>query len=1252
MKILAIRGRNLASLQGDFELDFAQTPLLGCGLFAITGETGAGKSTILDALCLALYGRYPRITGEGSKDKIENMQGERLHNSDPRSILRTGSAQGFAQADLVVDDQHLQATWEVRRAYGKADGNLMDFERSLVDLADGTVLASGKKRVEEEITKRLNLTYEQFGRTVLLAQNDFDAFLRASDTDRADLLERITGTELYSRISARAYEKERTAFRELQVVQQQTGFISVLPDKERKDLLALIQETQKSHAAHQKRMDEIRTDLEWFKRRNEARQQVEVAEKRAALAKQELALMAEQKQLLERLRRVEALRPRFERVRQAELRLAQLQDEHKGETEAQKKRRGELKTARTSLQERDKNLHQAQKKLSEAVPLFEQALALDAGIATLAQREGHASLLLKKFKKAGDKWRLKKRELHREVKEQRVEMSAVQEVLSSLSMIEPLVQRKQEVTDLFARLTRTDKGFNEARQRVAQAQSLCNDLDKRMQHDQQLKKKQRRELEHLRDAYQEKRQALTQARPDELRLRQEQKMELRAALDPLHHHFFLQVELQVLEKTLGKRREQAALEEDMARRKLETLEQQQRDLHSRAAEAEQALAQSQKVLSDAVLHLRVELEEDQPCPVCGARDHPGHDDAALGALLEEMRKRSAELAQELARNEQSKNQFVEQLATARARLLSIRDEQQNTQKKKTDLQNRTEDLFERARKAAMVLDLKIEVKKDSAGQLAVVEKVQKANEKHIETVRTKLATLRKLEQESSSLHERLITLEKAYDPDRGAQKKREIELERAHAQAAGIKLDFERLSERRENLYEQLLPLLQGVDLSRQDLQRDASSAERFLVTQIERFESHGLAQKKLGDRLAQFEKNEAVLEEKITQQQERIDEIQGELSVLQEQLGQQRERRNQLFDGRPVAQMRTKMEAEKERLTLVRQEVVDRLNELTTRLEVGKIKCAELEEAMKGERSIYEVQQAQLTKDLVHTGEPRQEVERLLSISAGKRDEIAGTYQKRLDEATRCAGILSDRQSHMQQFDEALAPKQSASELADRLKDLEGDLSMAMIELGKNNSQLELDDKARRQRARLSDKLKTVEKNHGDWALINEAIGSKDGARFRRFAQTVTLDHLIALANEQLRDINPRYIIERNSIGGLGLQVVDRDMAGEIRSVRSLSGGERFLISLALALGLSRLDGRSSYVDTLMIDEGFGALDARALDMVIEALESLQNQGRKVGVISHVEALTERIAVQVRVEKQGNGRSRVRTIERGFSAG
>jgi DNA repair protein SbcC/Rad50 len=135
-------------------------------------------------------------------------------------------------------------------------------------------------------------------------------------------------------------------------------------------------------------------------------------------------------------------------------------------------------------------------------------------------------------------------------------------------------------------------------------------------------------------------------------------------------------------------------------------------------------------------------------------------------------------------------------------------------------------------------------------------------------------------------------------------------------------------------------------------------------------------------------------------------------------------------------------------------------------------------------------------------------------------------------------------------------------------------------------------------------------------------------------------------VAKEFLSALSPRYRLARVAESDLTLQVVDRDMGDEMRATRSLSGGERFLVSLALTLALSGLEGRSSFVDTLFIDEGFGSLDAETLDLAVDALETLQGRGQKVGVITHVAAMIERIAVQVRVEKRGAGRSEIRVSD------
>ena len=228
--------------------------------------------------------------------------------------------------------------------------------------------------------------------------------------------------------------------------------------------------------------------------------------------------------------------------------------------------------------------------------------------------------------------------------------------------------------------------------------------------------------------------------------------------------------------------------------------------------------------------------------------------------------------------------------------------------------------------------------------------------------------------------------------------------------------------------------------------------------------------------------------------------------------------------------------------------------------------------------------------------------------------------------------------------------PEEDVAILDARRAEAEARLETLARRLGEIGEELAADDIARGRAATLAAEIAAAEATHKSWAEVDAAIGSASGDKFRRFAQSVTLEHLVALANRNLSTLTTRYRLERSAsdTADLGLQIVDRDLCDERRSTRSLSGGERFLASLALALGLCSLEGRGSFVDTLFIDEGFGTLDQGTLDVAMDALERLHGQGRKVGVISHVELLRQRIPVQIRVEKRGGGRSVVRIEARG----
>jgi len=161
-------------------------------------------------------------------------------------------------------------------------------------------------------------------------------------------------------------------------------------------------------------------------------------------------------------------------------------------------------------------------------------------------------------------------------------------------------------------------------------------------------------------------------------------------------------------------------------------------------------------------------------------------------------------------------------------------------------------------------------------------------------------------------------------------------------------------------------------------------------------------------------------------------------------------------------------------------------------------------------------------------------------------------------------------------------------------------------------------------------------------WENLHELIGSADGKKYRNFAQGLTFEMMIGHANRQLQKMTDRYLLTRDNAQPLELNVIDNYQAGEIRSTKNLSGGESFIVSLSLALGLSQMASKNVRVDSLFLDEGFGTLDEEALDTALETLASLQQDGKLIGVISHVSALKERISTQIQVAPQAGGRSRI----------
>jgi DNA repair protein SbcC/Rad50 len=244
----------------------------------------------------------------------------------------------------------------------------------------------------------------------------------------------------------------------------------------------------------------------------------------------------------------------------------------------------------------------------------------------------------------------------------------------------------------------------------------------------------------------------------------------------------------------------------------------------------------------------------------------------------------------------------------------------------------------------------------------------------------------------------------------------------------------------------------------------------------------------------------------------------------------------------------------------------------------------------------------------------------------------------------------VADTQFELAQLNKTKVELVDLEEFKIKLKQIEQQLAQNYQSIGQIKNELQRDEQSREQWKALHEQLQIQKQRWEQWAELNQLVGSREGDKFRIYAQNFTFERLTYLANLHLKQLNPRYCIQKTANQNtLELEVMDTYQANHRRSIKTLSGGEKFLISLALALGLAELAGRNTYIESLFIDEGFGTLDSNTLDIAISALETLQMGGKLIGIISHVDALKERITTQVQVVKSGGGFSRLKILSNGL---
>jgi exonuclease SbcC len=1289
MKILAIRGKNLASLAGEFEVDFSREPLRNAGLFAISGPTGAGKSTLLDALCLALYGDTPRLA-QATGAQIPDVHDDQVTPSDPRTLLRRGCGDGYAEVDFVgIDGIACRARWTARRARGRGDGRLQHIDYQLIRIADQQALSGTKKsEVHAAIAQRVGLSFSQFTRAVLLAQNDFAAFLKADDNARAELLQTLTGSERFERLSKRVFERHGQEKQTLDALNRQLADAPPLQDEARAELESALKQAQAAATAREQDKLKLEAALRWYQQL--AQLEVSIAQAQTRLDQASLAQQAavERRAQLARIAAVEPARPL--QVECVHLQQAVAQAAKKLQTQETEQLAAEQAAtlAETALTTAQQNLVLARQAQKQQQPEIDAAKKLDTEIALLAPQCQTAQQALA----AAGKEVVTQQNLHQTLIQQQAQTEKLHAATSAW------LAAHQQHASLAGNWKHTEYLLLDA-EKVAEAQQTASADQPRLRQAESLARADvERQTASLNTCVTTREQAEAAAKaasercaridPDALARQKNAAETQRDRLQQAQTGWTQWRERQA-ERAIAEQ-EAAALRQTQqtGAAALAQLTRQRPGLAGQLQQAERALLRLQTACNQDVDALRAALVKDEACPVCGATDHPyaesdaAHqlhqlhqtqqaEHAALRLQLETLTKDEA--AQSATLKEQDK-----QLKMFDARLLELgRRHDAAAGLWQTAAKSSGLELSGNADAAARLAE-QISANASALQKLTAQEAEWRTDQKTRDTALVKLAQAQAAEQQAREADLKAReTLNLAVHATQAAQQRSE---------QAGIHL---------AGLLDQLDAVLAAVPDWRCDWQRAPAAFRLARQADAESWQQQHSAQEEQTRKLAQSSGQISAAASLLAQLGEQATRLREAADAQAAELRDKQQARNLLLGGKPVVALETELahalEAAQAAVTAREKSTHDSRTRATQAITTRALSAQQLAEL----QALVEQADAARGNWLLAfnaASDAPLDLDGLLALLRidaqwlnAERNALAALDKAADTELT----VLKERQAlrvaHLSnEFGTQLDTQAAASLLiqpdddtsrhpgagrgpeeltgmpldtglrrydADFVGSIEVKLAEILPLLAQEKSAaveqevaLRQDDERRLKAAGLLETLREQSARLETWARLNDMIGSANGSKFRRIAQQYTLNVLLGYANRHLADLSRRYRLERLA-DSLTLLVVDQDMGDERRSVHSLSGGESFLVSLALALGLASLSSHSVKVESLFIDEGFGSLDAETLNMAMDALDKLQTLGRKVGVISHVHEMAERIGVQIQVQPQSGGQSRLAVL-------
>ena len=1129
MKFLQLEILNLASLdkQGGEVINFEEGALGESTIFSIVGPTGSGKSTLLDAICLALYNRaprYPRKKGDknqnieifGEADANEN---NRLAPTDSRNILTRGKKEGYSKLTFLANNGSIyRAEWHVRFQrvrYENAKTSLYKITRNGEQLTEETADWN-------ELPNIIGLDYDQFLRTVLIAQGSFANFLTAKENERYELLEKLIGCEeTYTNIATeikKAKDQAVDAYNQMaasvEAVKQ-----NLLNDEELAQLQEEITLLEKAEKELDSQLKAISENLQWYEENDKQTKQIAIYQ--ADMEQAANAIKDIQVQII-RLQLHDEVQPAVNLLQEVE---RQIQSIHNQEEEILKSEAA-IKSKEVGITESEHTLsylkevvNKAQEQLEKAMPVIAEARALktkmEAAMPNLKEKKEALELAQKENLTALKDVEENARNI------QKWEAETEKANLALKTTQEEIAKQKQvlhEATQAAEQAWETEKSKT-AGQNIEELQTQKSAAEKKLQDVQQAIKV----VAHLYTATTEK-----------------QKNEER---------------IQVLCKR------NAEIDEALGKLTIEALEKETLTLRN---------AYTLMVSEKWEIH-RANLTEGKPCPLCGSTTHPYHTD----------NRQFEEATTELS-----------QLLKAKEDLLKLQ------QKQEKDLSG------ERKQNDGEVQTLQKQQKKLS-GEIATYEEEWKAL----------IAQYPKIPKEEAELKSLLPIYE-----DKAKEATGKLSLFNK------IQKEIERLTQLKDKAVKDEA----AYESKASTIQNNAQESTSICATKL-------AEHKALTTNLISQEKNKKEAYEKVLQA---WNNTKKEMEEWQAQY-------QQILNGEEPDAAEQRLTAAKDEATKAADEQNENINKL--KAELANSKGSHQTMLSQNKTMKENLQEKEKELDLWIEEYNKQLAEKSIEPSLIDRNTIRemlhsaedwNAIRREKDEkekavASTTALYQSAEKAHQQHLehqpaqtrDALLAIQQEYQERSQR------------NELIAANARMQNHQEAVKQLGDKAEALNLVTQEKDDWTAITDAIGA-DGKTLRKIAQCYTLSFLITHANQEIRKFNSRYELQQVK-HSLGIRVIDHDRADDIRDTTSLSGGETFIVSLGLALGLSALSSRNISFENLFIDEGFGTLDPDTLATVIDSLAMLQSsQGKKVGVISHTDTMSERITTQIRIIKNGNSGS------------